>query len=277
MSELIAKVQSQIFQFFESQTQIFQDNLSLLQLSTYQIVIDIIIIAILFYMVMSWVQGSRAVQILSGLVFLGFLYAFSVALELIAVKALFNIFFPALIIALPVVFQQELRRGLEQLGQRGWFARSKRNRHAELRNKIVTAVKNIKTKKKGALIVIEKDVRLKDYIDTGVELNATVSAELILSIFLSKGPLHDGAIIIRGETVVAAGCVLPFTEQIKKIEFGTRHKSAIGLSEITDALVITVSEEKREIAVAHHGELHQKLTPEKLNQHLTSFYRRKNA
>lgn len=274
MEEFINRFVSKVVYFFANQRGLFADNLSLLDLSPLQIVVDIAAISILFYTIMKWVQGTRAVQIIMGIVFLGAIYMFSVIFELIALNALFKIFFPAIIIAIPIVFQQELRRGLEYLGQKGLVNRNKKRKQSDMINTLVEAVKVIKNKKKGALIVIEKMVPLKDYIETGVMLDAKVSLELILSIFLSKAPLHDGAVIVRGERIVSAGSVLPFSEKIQTIDYGTRHKSALGLSEVTDALIIIVSEEKKEIGVAYEGKLHNKLSTEKLSQMISTFYKK---
>lgn len=276
MEQFFNRLFAKILYFFSNQVGIFADNLRLLDISPLQIVVDIVIISGLFYMIMKWVQGTRAVQIIMGIVFLGAIYVFSVIFELIALNTLFKIFFPAIIIAIPVVFQQELRRGLEYLGQRGLMNRHHKRQQSDLINSVVEAAEVIKSKKKGALIVIEKMVSLKDYVETGVILDAKISVELLLSIFLSKAPLHDGAVIVQGDRVISAGSVLPFSEKIQSIDYGTRHKSAIGLSEMTDALIIIVSEEKREIGVAYEGKLQHKLSKEKLTHIISAFYK-KNA
>jgi diadenylate cyclase len=222
--------------------------------------VDIAAVAFIFYKLLMLMKGTRAVQMLTGL-FLLFLASFAAYwLQLDALRWLISNVAPVGVIAIVVVFQPELRRALAKLGQgpliRGIF----REMESGVLDKLIQGALGLSQMKLGALIVLERVVGLKSYVETGIAVNANISAELITTIFTPPSPLHDGAIIVRGSTIVAARCTLPLTQNPRyRRVLGMRHQAAIGLSEESDAVVVVVSEETGGIAVAHQGRLQRKL------------------
>jgi len=249
----------------------FLENVKLSDYSFPKVLLDISLITIFFYVILKWIRGTRAVNVLFGVAILGFAFAFSQIFELQALKTLLKSFLTMLIVAVPIVFQQELRRGLERLGQGQLFnsAMDETGIKGVVKN-IVKATDLLARKKHGGLIVLERQTGLLEYAETGVILNAKVSKELILNIFFPKSPLHDGAVIIKGEHVFAAGCVLPISHKTYDYLFGTRHKSALGLSEVTDALIIVVSEERGEISFVKDGLIQRNISSVRLESILES-------
>lgn len=250
----------------------FWENLVLMQLSWPQVIIDILLVSIVFYYLFVLLRGSRAVHIIIGLAILAFIFILSNLLQLFATGWLLDRFLTLILVAIPVIFQQELRRGLEKLGQTRIFSSNEVRASSILISSLVEASVIMAENKIGALIVLHKDVNLNEYAETGVEINGKVSKELLLNIFYPKSPLHDGAVILKGEKIVAAACVLPHSYKHDDHALGTRHKAAIGLSENTDAHVIVVSEEKGTISYAHDGRLSKNINPEKLQKFLEDFY-----
>ncbi len=231
-------------------------------------VVDILIVSYVIYHLLKLLRGTRAVQLLKGITVLLVIWVISNEFELRTLEFLIENFFSVGLIAVIVIFQPELRRALEQLGRGYFFSRSSQVEDqiaTKIVGEVTKAASQMASQKVGALIVIEKDTGLSDYIETGTVLEARLSAELLKNIFIPKAPLHDGAVIIRKEQLMAAGCYLPLSENpyISK-ELGTRHRAGIGLSEISDAVVVIVSEETGKISVAFQGELQRNLTEEEL-------------
>jgi diadenylate cyclase len=223
------------------------------------------------------VQGTKAVQLLRGLLFLVVVALTTTSIfDLTAFRWLIRNSLPALLVAIPVIFQPELRRALERLGRTGnILTRTNQTSQLETTLKIVAVVaQKLSLNNYGALIVIERETGLEDYIETGIRLDAVVSEELLLSIFHSNTPLHDGAAIIRYDRVVAASCLLPLSRlEINGPHLGTRHRASIGLTEATDAIVIVISEETGIISIAHDGRMIRNLDEARLLKILQAFYR----
>lgn len=221
-------------------------------------VLDIIIVAYLVYKILGFIQETRAQQLVRGLVVLGIVFFLSDFLKLYLLNWLLRNFVTMGLFALIVLFQPELRRGLEQLGRRnivyGQFRSLDKENAIEVVKEIVAAVDDFSATRTGALIVFERETMLNDIIETGTIVDARISVRLLGNLFYEGSPLHDGAVIIRGDRIHAASCVLPLTEK-KNIgrNLGTRHRAGLGVSEVSDALVIVVSEETGVISVAENG------------------------
>lgn len=221
-------------------------------------VLDIVIVAYLVYKILGFIQETRAQQLVRGLVVLGIVFFLSDFLKLYLLNWLLRNFVTMGLFALIVLFQPELRRGLEQLGRRnivsGQFRSLDKENAIEVVKEIVAAVDDFSATRTGALIVFERETMLNDIIETGIIVDARISVRLLGNLFYEGSPLHDGAVIIRGDRIHAASCVLPLTEK-KNIgrNLGTRHRAGLGVSEVSDALVIVVSEETGVISVAENG------------------------
>ncbi|MFZ5647396.1 MAG: diadenylate cyclase CdaA [Bacillota bacterium] len=236
--------------------------------------IDIAIVAFVLYRLMLLIRGTRAVQLLKGLAVLVVATALSSLLQLYTLQWILKQAMTALVVALPIVFQPELRRALEKLGGGGgWLL----NRHSvseadidSVVGEIVRAVRIMSKEKIGALIVLERSTGLEEYIDTGIKVGGRASGELLVNIFIPRTPLHDGAVIIRGDRIMAAACVLPLTQaQNLSRSLGTRHRAGIGITEESDALAIIVSEETGTISLAVEGVLAGGLDEKLLADRLT--------
>lgn len=223
-------------------------------------ILDIIIVAFIIYKAMMIIKGTRAVQLIKGLIVLLLASLASKFFGLTTVDWILGQLQTVLVVALPIVFQPELRRALERLGRGKFFARpmSMLNEEAlvKLIDQIVRAVKILSQNNLGALIMLERETGVNDYIETGTKIDGFVSTEFLINIFIPKSPLHDGAVIIRGDRVAAAGCFLPLSENpnLSK-ELGTRHRAALGLTEQSDVIGVIVSEETGVISVAEEGRL----------------------
>ena len=221
-------------------------------------VLDIVIVAYLVYKILGFIQETRAQQLVRGLVVLGIVFFLSDFLKLYLLNWLLRNFVTMGLFALIVLFQPELRRGLEQLGRRnivsGQFRSLDKENAIEVVKEIVAAVDDFSPTRTGALIVFDRESMLNDIIETGTIVDARISVRLLGNLFYEGSPLHDGAVIIRGDRIHAASCVLPLTEK-KNIgrNLGTRHRAGLGVSEVSDALVIVVSEETGVISVAENG------------------------
>ena len=232
--------------------------------------IEILVLAVLLYYIFLFFQGSRGAQVLSGLVmvFVGLL-VFTNAFKLDTLNWLLQRFTVYLAVALLIIFQPEIRRALAQLGRRHIFGSTVSER--SLVDVLVKSVMELAAGKIGALIAIERDVGTIPVQETGTPLDATVTPELLQTIFYPNTILHDGGVIIRGDRVVAAGCVFPLSQKAELSKaLGTRHRAAIGLTEETDALVVVVSEETGTISVAYKGRLRRGLDAERLERFLCS-------
>ncbi|MDX1686852.1 MAG: diadenylate cyclase CdaA [Candidatus Promineifilaceae bacterium] len=238
--------------------------------------LDLGLVTTVFFLLLNFLRRSRATAMLRGaLVLIALFFIFTVFLPLPTFDYLLRFALIAILIATPVIFQSELRYGLEQLGRRVGALTFRRMAGETTMKPLVRALENLSNKKIGALIVLEGEDDLGTILDTGVPLGSDVTSELLQTIFYEGTPLHDGALIIRGERAVAASCVLPVSNRqlyADQRRLGTRHRAAVGLAEVSDALVIVVSEETGQISVARHGQLHANLEKTELREHIYSFY-----
>lgn len=237
---------------------------------------DIAIVAFVLYKLYFMIKDTRAVALLKGLVVLLLANLASKWLGLNVIYWLLQKTMTVVLVALPIVFQPELRRALEQLGRGKLFGKSvflNEEEAATLIHRIAKAVTVLAQNKIGALLVIERETGLNDYIETGIKVDGFVSSEFLINIFIPNTPLHDGAAILRGNRVMAAGCLLPLTEdRTLNKELGTRHRAAIGLTEQTDAVVVVVSEETGVISVARGGRLERHLDADTLQEKLRPLF-----
>lgn len=239
--------------------------------------IDVFIIAVLVYYVLRAIRGTRAVQLLRGLMIAVVIYMLSNILQLDTLYYILSAVFQIALFAVVVIFQPELRNLLTQLGKfkiGNFFGISldgefgKETKETVIKN-ISAAAANMSKTKTGALIVVERDTRLGEYMNSGTKLEAEVTTELLENIFVPKTPLHDGAVIIRGNKIITAGCLLPLTSNTNlSSELGTRHRAALGLSEASDAVIVIVSEETGTISMAIKGSLTRNLTETSLEKAL---------
>lgn len=239
-------------------------------------VLDILLVTLVFYALLRLIHGTQAVQLVRGiLIFM--LLAISIAniLQLTAFTWLVRGATSALLVAIPVIFQPEIRRALERLGRTSTIlGRPGEEEASQVIDEICAAAEYLSQHRLGALIVLEHETGLQEFIDTGIILDSRVTRDILIAIFYPYTALHDGAAIIRGNRLVAAGCVLPLTENPSlDRRFGTRHRAAIGLSEQTDAIVVVVSEESGTISVAHDGRIVQRLDRTRLRNILRALHR----
>lgn len=242
-------------------------------------VVDILIVALIFYLLFLSIRGTRAVQLLWGIGLLIFtLVTISSFFRLTTLNWLIKNIFPALLLAIPIIFQPELRRILERLGRAGGFmvfplGLDNGDPRFSTIDEITRSCTRLAERRYGALIVLERKTGLQDFIDTGIRLDAAVSAETLVTIFFPNTPLHDGAAIIRGNHICAAACILPLAESIPDYpKLGTRHRAAVGITEETDCLAIVVSEQTGTISLAQNGRLSRSLDEVRLKNALLSLY-----
>ncbi len=215
---------------------------------------DILVVAFVIYQLISIVRGTRSVQMLLGIVVLTVVYFMASILDLATLMWLLKTFLSSIFLIIIIVFQQDIRRALTQVGKSP-FQKSQDIREKDL-DEIISAVFYLSKRRIGALVVIERDTGLRDYVESGIELEAKLCKELLISVFMPVSPLHDGGVIIAKGQIQTAGSILPLTQNpyISK-RFGTRHRAAIGLSEETDAVVVVVSEETQDVSLVQHGTL----------------------
>ncbi|MBQ8798730.1 MAG: diadenylate cyclase CdaA [Lachnospiraceae bacterium] len=239
-------------------------------------VLEIIIIAFIIYNVMKWVRSTQAWMPMKGLMILLLFWVVASIFKMNVILWILNNTIGVGITAIIIVFQPEIRRALEQLGQQSFasslrlFGEDKEERFSDKTvEALVKSVDDLAKEKVGALIVIEREVSLKEYEETGIAIDATVSKQLLLNIFVKNTPLHDGAIVLRGDRVAAATCYLPVSKNmgISKA-LGTRHRAALGVSEVTDSLTIIVSEETGHVSLALNGGLIRDIKPDYLRMKL---------
>ena len=241
--------------------------------SEIRIFLDIFIVSAIIYRVLVLMIGTRGIQLVKGFLMLGTLALLASVLKLQLVSWFFGQSLWALVIAILIVFQPELRKVLEEIG-RGtlWRPRMGSEEAESLSREITSAMGYMKVNKIGALLVLQKDTGLREYWRTAVKLNAAISQELILSLFWKNNPLHDGAVIMDRNNIIAASCYLPLTDNSEISRwFGTRHRAALGITEVSDAMALVVSEETGEIALAHNGYFSKNLKDAQL-QKLLLFY-----
>ncbi len=240
-------------------------------------IIDIVIVAFLLYKMFSFIKETRAQQLFRGVLLIVAIFLLSEILNLSLLNWLLTRLITVGLIAVVILFQPEIRRGLEQIGRRGIISRQFRDIGKEeiyaTVQKIVDAVDDFSSTRTGALMAIERETMLNDIIETGVIVDAEISVRLLGNLFYEGSPLHDGAVIIRGIRIHAASCVLPLTSRasIGK-NLGTRHRAGVGLSEVSDAFIIIVSEETGAISVAHNGTLRRFLDLKTLEKMLLDIY-----
>lgn len=231
-------------------------------------VLDIGIIAIIIYWLLLLLRGTTAMSLLRGIVIV-FLVGFllSNVIRLTMVSWLLRNSFTAILIAIPIIFQPELRRALERLGSTGFFAWGEIPRANKIVDIVTKTCAGLSQRGNGGLIVVERSTGLKEYIDTGVPIDAVASVHLLVGIFVPTSPLHDGATILRGNRIVASSCVLPLSDNYRDNPYlGTRHRAALGISERTDAVAVVVSEETHTISVASKGRMVRLLDPARLER-----------
>jgi len=240
-------------------------------------ILDILIVTYITYKLFMLLQGTRAIQVLRGLFVLILATMVAGALHFRTVSWILKGFWVAGVIAIVIVFQPELRSVLARIG-RGPGVKSIFSEKLVFIDEIIKALERLSKKGFGALIVLEQNTGLRDYIESGVIINGEVTAELISSIFMSRAPIHDGAVIIQNERLIAAGCVLPLTHEpgVSKI-LGTRHRAAIGITEVSDAWAIVVSEETGDISLARNRKLETKIDLKELHSEITRLYKAKLA
>lgn len=229
---------------------------------------DILIVSFLIYKVMQLIRGTRAVPLIKGILLLVVTWALSTWLNLYTLRWLMNQIFTFGIVTILIIFQPELRRALEQLGRGRLFSRGVHTEEQDIQfriNEVIKAVNYLSRRKIGALIVFERESGLTDYCNTGIKMESHLSAELLINVFIPNTPLHDGAVIIRGSQIMAAGCYLPLSENpfISK-ELGTRHRAGIGVTEVSDAVCIVVSEETGLVSLAIGGQIVHDIKEESL-------------
>jgi uncharacterized protein (TIGR00159 family) len=245
--------------------------------------LDIAFVSVIFYWLLAVVQGTRAVQLVRGIIILWLASALlSSIFQLSTLTWLIRNSGLALLVAVPIIFQPELRRALEQLGRTGnWLNRTAaggRKVTEAMVEEVAAAASLLARQKHGALIVLERQTGLQDYADKGIHLDAEVSRQLLANIFYPNSPLHDGAVIVRNGRIVAAGAVLPLSDNVTGPQnYGTRHRAAIGISEYSDAIAVVVSEERGSISVAANGRLVSNLTPDRLRKLLLDLYHVKSS
>jgi len=249
----------------------------------WQDLLDIAIVAWVLYRVFLFIRGTRGVLLLRGILLVLVAYLLCRALKLDTITWLAQSAATMLIVAVPVVFQPELRRALSLLGQGELFRTELFGKApvdvARVSEEIVQAIRTLSARKIGALIILERQSGLNEFTETGTSLQALVSADLLVSLFHTTSPLHDGAVIVRGDRILAAGAVLPLSEAVRRHPrrpIGTRHRAALGLSETTDAISIVVSEETGVISVASQGNLQRHLTEDDLRAFLGGIYQQTN-
>ncbi|MEW6041888.1 MAG: diadenylate cyclase CdaA [Elusimicrobiota bacterium] len=236
-------------------------------------IIDILLVAYLFYRVILLIKGTRAVQMLIGIIIIAVATIFfKNVIHLKTFSWLLENFWLAAAVIIAITFQPELRQALAELGGEP-LKRIFVTSELKLMTDIIPAISELSEKETGALIVFEQETGLKNIIETGTRIDGIVSKELIMNIFAPKSVLHDGAIIIRGSRIVAAGCILPVSaSQSLERTFGTRHRAAVGLSEISDAISVVVSEETGQISLVYGNKIEQNVTIDDLQKHLKEIY-----
>ena len=233
--------------------------------------LDVGIVAFIVYRILLLIKGTRAMQMLTGLGILGIGFFLSSTFELFTTHWLLSYFFDYLILIVIVLFQDDLRRALTHVGKNPFFAGASAEEEREMVDEIARAATLLAKEKIGALIVIERETGLKNFIDTGSKIDSKVKAELIYAVFITTSPIHDGAVIITGNRIAAAGCFLPLSKDpnIDK-RYGTRHRAALGLTEDSDAIVVLVSEEAGEAHLVKNGKITTNLNEYELRQSLAA-------
>jgi len=241
-------------------------------------ILDVLLVAVLIYWVYLLLKETRAMRILYGIAFLAIIMLLGRLLQLGTLNFILTYVLAGLVVAIPVVFQPELRAALERLGRTRFVGEFGKLKKYEIENvvlEIISAVDFLSKNRQGAIIVLTRQTGLRDIIQTGVRLDAQVTRQLLINIFAPKSPLHDGAVILSGDRVIAANCWLPLPEQEFNFDLGTRHRAAAAITSETDAIVIVVSEETGKISLAVGGNLTVDLTSAQIKEFLTNLLQHK--
>lgn len=246
-------------------------------------VLDILLVTLIFFALLYSLRDTQAMVLLRGVIFLiVVLILLTTLVELPAFSWLVQNSLPALLLAIPVIFAPEIRRALERLGRAGSFvSAANQTSHADMKeviHAIVEAARRLSARQHGALIVLQRTDNLDQFIETGVQMRAQVTPELLLQIFYPDTPLHDGAVIVADGQVVAAACVMPLSasgilNRSPERQMGLRHRAALGASEVSDAVSVVVSEQSGSIAISHAGRMIRRIDPERLENILVAFYK----
>lgn len=234
---------------------------------TWRDALEVVLVAFLIYRLLRFLAGTRALQIVFGLLVLVLAYVAAFLLKLSMITYLLGVVFTYGAFAVIVVFQPELRQALAHLGQSPFFRAFTAGSADRVTEAVAEAIGRLARNATGAIIVLEKDAALDEYLTTGTPLDAAVSSDLLATIFTPYSPLHDGAVLVRGDRIIGAGCILPLTQfPVTDRSLGTRHRAALGLSEETDALVLVISEESATVSLACHGRLYRPLSLDQVRE-----------
>ena len=249
-----------------------------LNYATLRACVDVLIVGYLVYRALLMIRGTRAAPMLGGLTLVVILYFIARNVGLITLSWILQHFLSSIILVVVVIFQDEIRRGLTKVGLQPIFRKSSKAVYDKAIETITLVCSNLSSKKIGALIVIQREVGLEDFVEDAVILDAQLNRKLLYTIFLKESPLHDGAVLIEGDRIRAAGCVLPLSfDPDLDPSLGTRHRAALGLSERSDALVIVISEENGAISLTREGKLVRNLEASELRERLIRHLARKET
>jgi diadenylate cyclase len=267
--------------------ELLSDLLFIFQRLDWLSLIDILLVTVIFFSILYLVRDTQAMVLLRGIILLLVLVALLTSLvNLPAFSWLVRTALPAMVLAIPVIFAPEIRRALERIGRAGTFLRSSdKNSGQEMQKTIqavVSAAARLSARQHGALIILQRFDNLDEYLRSGVLIDAGVTPELLIQIFYPNTPLHDGAAVVSGKKVLAAACVMPLSAsgilaRSPERQMGLRHRAALGISEVSDAIAVVVSEETGAISIAHSGRMIRRLDVERLENILTAFYNPEKA
>jgi diadenylate cyclase len=237
-------------------------------------ILDIFLVAVLFYRLLILVKGTRSAQMYVGLLVIVLIGIAAREFDLIAIRWISDSLKTVWLIAFVIIFQPELRHALAQFGRTRYFRSFLRGESYGVLGEVVRGVETLAERRQGALIALERNVGLRNFVDTGTRLDAKVTAELLVTLFSPGSPLHDGAVILREDTMIAASCILPLSTNPRAVGvLGTRHRAALGLSEESDAAVVVVSEETGGISIAYRGQMKRNLDEGQLRSDLVQIFR----
>jgi diadenylate cyclase len=264
-------------------TNFLSDLLFFFQRLDWLSVIDILLVALIFFILLYILRDTQAMTLLRGVLLLVVFIVFLTSLlDLPAFSWLINTTLPALLLAIPVIFAPEIRRTLERIGRAGFIlpssGTSTEAKLDEMVSALISATARLSARQHGALIILQRLDNLEEYIETGVRMNSLVTPELLLQIFYPNTPLHDGAVIIANFEVASASSIMPLSASgilthSPERQMGLRHRAALGISEVSDSLALVVSEENGDISIAQSGRIIRELSPERLENILVAFYR----
>ncbi|MBC8455839.1 TIGR00159 family protein [bacterium] len=235
--------------------------------------LDVLVVGFIFYRLQKYFRNTRASRMFAGLIIIFLVSILVNLLDMGGMRWLIDNLKTVWVVAFVILFQPELRRLLVKVGQAPIFYRFAKPKETQAVNDIASASQELSMQKCGALIVIIQEMQLRSITEKGIRINAKISPQLLISVFNTSSPLHDGAVIIAKETIVAAKCILPLSRDADERQFGTRHLAAIGVTEDSDAIAVVVSEETGQISIAQKGHLTKNITKDELVSTLTEFYK----